>query len=251
MAAGVVTVPAGSYLFHGTLESFSSKLSPGGDGLIWFADTPKIAQLYIPHSGGVLYTGPEQLKRPTESAAVRELQKKLGIEYNYDEVEWENHRLVSYPLPRGWTHFPSDRDVEELLKKAGYESKGHGVYPVRMHSGRILEPDEVIQGRLYIAKIREPLILWSKATGESDLMDLQYHDIKTFNDAKKKGLDGVLIDDFAQSEEYGNFGHLSVGLFDTDKLDVKNKPAQYREWDYQAKGTPEYPNPPPMYLHKL
>lgn len=250
-AGGTATIPAGSLLFHGTIEPFTGHLKPGGDGLIWFSDTPKIAQLYIPRSGGSTLIGPESLQRPSSDPVMQQLQKKIGIDYDYSKVTWKNHKLESWERAKGWDHSPTEQEIDKLLQKAGYKKSRHGMYEIYTHGRKLLDPDEFVKGRLYIAKAKEPLVLWRKATGESDQTDLQYHDIKGFKDAKEKGLDGVLIDDFAQSKEWGNLGHASVGLFDSDKIEVKDIPAQYREWDYDAKGTPEYPDAPPMYFHKL
>jgi hypothetical protein len=59
------------------------------------------------------------------------------------------------------------------------------------------------------------------STGEGDLMDVQYHRHDMFQKAKQDGYDGIKIDDFAQLEEYGNFGHASIGLFYKDKIRIK------------------------------
>lgn len=36
------------------------------------------------------------------------------------------------------------------------------------------------------------------------------------------GYDGIVINDFAQSEEYGNVGHVSYGLFANKDLHIKS-----------------------------
>lgn len=41
-----------------------------------------------------------------------------------------------------------------------------------------------------------------------DLLNLQYHHIKTFREAEKKGYDGIIIDDFVDG-----YGHKSFGFF--------------------------------------
>ena len=50
-------------------------------------------------------------------------------------------------------------------------------------------------------------------TIESDLMDIQYHEIGTFRKAEEAGYDGIKIADFAQSEHMGNVEHYSIGIF--------------------------------------
>jgi len=243
-----ITIPKGAVLFHGTLEPFSSGLRPGGDHLIWFADSPKIAQLYIPKSGMKMFVGAEDLVKPDLDPIIQDLQKKLGIDYDYDKVEWEGRRLKSWPSPKGWDHMPKEKDIIERMEKLGFKDD-RGRYTLRISKQQVMLPNEVQKGKLFIATVKEPLTIWKKSKGESDLMDLQYHDISGFKKAKAAGLDGVLIDDFAQSEEWGNFGHKSLGLFDTEKLSIKSVPAQYREWSREEKGTPEYPNPPEPFFH--
>ena len=56
-----------------------------------------------------------------------------------------------------------------------------------------MKPGEADTGRLFIATVKEPLTVWVKASGEPDLTDLQYHDLKGFGIVQDKGLDGVII----------------------------------------------------------
>lgn len=252
-ALTTVEIPKGSLLFHGSLEEFSGSLRPGGDGIVWFADSPKIAQLYIPQSGMTMHIDGDSINRPDSDPHVQEIQRMIGIDYDYSKVEWEDkgkQRLKSFPLPKGWEHVPSKDEVTRLLEKIGFEHD-HGHFKIHFGKNKILKPKDKQQGRLFVAKTKEPLKVWKKAKGEGDLMDLQYHDLSGFKNAQQAGVDGVLIDDFAQSENYGNFGHQSLGLYDVKKLEVKSIPAQYHEWDYKTKGTPEYPNPPPMFFSEL
>jgi hypothetical protein len=250
-----VVVPANSYLFHGTSAHVSGQLRGGGyDNIIWFSDTPKIAQLYITGSGFTAYLSADQISRPNKQPYIQQLQKQLGIEYDYASVEWEGNRATSYYSPKGWASLPTEKDVDRLMKDKGFglqRKHSSDPYIVQVVNDKILKDEEAKKGRLFIAKVDKPLILWRKSKGEGDLTDVQYHDLSGFQLMKEKGLDGVLIDDFAQSKEYGNFGHLSVGLYNTDKLTIKDLPAQYREWTYKEKGTPEYPNPPEPFLHNL
>jgi hypothetical protein len=253
MGLSTVTIPKGAKLFHGTIEEFSGGLKPGGDGMIWFADEPQIAQLYLPKAGITVYPSNTSLMRPSKDRMIIAIQKLIGIKYNLEDVEWDHtDRATSYGLPKGWKSFPKEPDVEKLMDKVGFEKDHNDNYKIRFSDmDTVLKPGEAQQGRLFIATVKEPLNIWVKARGESDLTDLQYHDLKGFQIAKDKQLDGVLIDDFAQSEEHGNFGHQSVGLFDTKKLSLRSIPAQYREWEYGAKGTEEYPNAPAPIFRKL
>lgn len=255
MSINEVTIPAGAHLFHGTIEDFSTDLKGGGyDNIIWFSDSPKIAQLYIPKAGSKLFISPDSIARPSKDNDIQILQRELGIEYDYSDIKWERNTATSFKLAKGWNHVPKDVEIDKLMDDAGYEKRKHfsDPYVLRRHNGKFLKKDEVAKGRLFIARVKSPLKIWNKASGrDGDLMNLEYHDLKGFGKAKEAGFDGVLINDFAQSEEHGNFGHMSVGLFDIKKLEIKQVPAQYREWDYKAKGTPEYPNAPEIFLHNL
>lgn len=46
---------------------------------------------------------------------------------------------------------------------------------------------------------------------DGDLTDLEYHDHPAFARAQSAGYDGVIINDFAQTN-VGNFGHVSCGI---------------------------------------
>jgi len=253
----VVTLPKGSVLFHGTLEKFGGPLRPGGDELAWFADTPAVAQLYIPRSGLSIYTGPRNLVRPSRDTDIQMIQKAVGIVYDLTEVEWgSNGRAESYYFPAGWDGLPDPNEIAKRLNALGYKDIKS---PFDYTEFRIADddtlmlPGEAAQGFLYIATTMRDMKLWNKATGESDLLDLQYNDIRGFRDAEKAGLDGVLIDDFAQSEERGNLGHSSVGLFKNALRNIRTKrvPAQYREFEHGQHGTPEWPNAKPPWVHRL
>jgi len=248
-----VVVPAGTTLFHGSLEPFGGTLRPGGDGVLWFADTPKIAQLYLPMSGLQIACSAESLTRPTQSEELRNLQQRLGIDYDLVRVTWDRMgQANSWPRPEGWDHQPDASEVRRLMDAAGWKGDGWG-YRIRFHNGIPLLPGEAAMGRLFVARTKAPLRCWLKAHGEGDLLDVQYNDLRGFAAAEAAGLDGVIIDDFAQSDEWGNFGHQSLGVFRgaVDRLSVQSVPARYREWAYEPAGTPEWPDPPPPFLHDL
>lgn len=248
-----VVVPAGTTLFHGSLEPFDGPLRPGGDGVLWFADSPKIAQLYLPMSGGSQIFPASALCYPTESEELRNLQQRIGIDYDLSRVTWDRMgRANSFPLPEGWSDLPTEADVRERMATAGWPSDGRS-YRVRFHDGLPLLPGEAAMGRLFVVRTTAPLRCWLKARGEGDLTDVQYNDLRGFRGAEAAGLDGVIIDDFAQSEEWGNFGHESLGVFSGSarKLSTESVPARYREWERGSEGTPEWPDPPPTFLHDL
>lgn len=265
MALPTVVLPSGSKLFHGTIEPLEGDLRPGGyDSVLWFADAPGIAQLYIPHAGLEVHASSEVFARPTKDSHMQAVQRAIGIEYDLEQVRWDHlDRPVSYLRPPELEdvglNFELNREVERRVEALGYERQGRGDQPgfrryrFLFHDGRLLAPGEKVIGSLCIATTRRPMTLWVKARGESDLQDLQYHDVPGFRRAQREGLDGMVIDDFAQSKEWGNLGHLSVGLFAEalPDLSIQCIPATYEEWDFNRVGTQAYPHPSPTSLVEL
>lgn len=248
-----VVLPKGSPLFHGTLEEFEGALRPGGyDQVLWFADVPSIAQLYIPCSGGSAYMTPEGLKRPSQHAATQALQRQTGIIYDYESgVEWDEYgRLRSYASPRGFEgRIPTDAEVVEMLRDAGFgmlrpwESFSVDTYIDDEGRYHVLPPGTCRTGRLFVARPRRDMKIYVMAHEEGDLMSPQYHAVKAFAALAERGYDGVLINDFAQSKEWGNLGHFSVGIFPhaVGDLEATSVPAEYREFEDRRWGTVDYP----------
>lgn len=144
------------------------------------------------------------------------------------------------------------RKADLLMEEKGFRRIGkrkdhvplQSTFEARFDNNQLIPPGEHKMGTLIIAQAKRDMLLWNKAAGEGDLMNVQYHDLKGFRDAEMLGLDGVLIDDFAQSVKYGNIGHLSVGLFDHALLDLRFKKikAPYREFKQDYK-TEDYSGP--------
>jgi hypothetical protein len=110
--------------------------------------------------------------------------------------------------------------VEEILNKAGYTD--HDNMKIRFDKGEVMKQDEAMSGYLYIIEPTRDLKIYDYAKGrESDLTDLDYHKTKMFRNIEKDGYDGIRINDFAQSEDEGNFGHISIGLFENTIKDLK------------------------------
>ncbi len=251
-AVRTAVVPAGSVLFHGTAAKFRQP-RVGGDGVLWFSDDPRIAQLYIPqHTASVTFTS-HDLTRPVEQGLLRDVQRGLGIVYDYDRVVWHRDRAASFHVPRGWTRLPTEEDLVERLHAKGMKPRWSGLYEARFDGNKLLGPDERVRGHLVVATLQRSMKVWLKALGENDAMDLQYQDLAGFALAEAAGLDGVILDDFAQSEAWGNVGHPSLGLFQSSLafLRVVNVPAQYHEWSHDSRGTPAWPDPPPPFLRDL
>ena len=67
-------------------------------------------------------------------------------------------------------------------------------------------------GRVFVT-IDDGLKLADHSVGESDLTEKAHLRFDLFRAAEKRGFGGVIIDDFGQSEDYGNVAHRAYGLF--------------------------------------
>jgi hypothetical protein len=251
------TIPPGTILFHGSIEEFqASQLKPGGDKVLWFADNPAIAQGYIPRAGSMTIVSPSHLARPTQDKLIQNLQKYIGIEYDYDDVEWgPEGRARSFRSPKGWDHPPTEEEVAGRMEKAGWKNRSASSLPI-FRSYEILikdvlkdefyPPEETGSGRLFIVKVKQPLKIYDITEGrEGDLMSPDYHRYRMFARAEEKGYDGVKIHDFAQIHNWGNIGHVSIGVFKNalDKLTWTTVSAKHVDWDkarWKKLMTPEY-----------
>ncbi|AOG03040.1 hypothetical protein BSY19_4719 (plasmid) [Bosea sp. RAC05] len=208
-------------LFHGTCEEFDLPPTGGGyDGMVWTAESPFIAQTYIPVAGLEAYvSAPDGWRladgiRPGRGSFWMDFAvDKLGLAY--EDVDWDPHGDA-----RSWSFKKGCRvtygEAFEALRAMGYVFT-NDLAAVRQQTiaGKVvtMPADWSIPGRLLIC-VRDPAWkLLDISTGESDLTQLQYHDVDRFRDAESAGYDGVIIDDFAQSSVIGNIGHRSIGLF--------------------------------------
>jgi len=123
--------------------------------------------------------------------------------------------------------------VNNKLQKLGYKPEsiryyGDNDYKLKLRynedgEGIILPNSFRMKGKLIILTPKEDLNIFDMRTSdEGDLTDLDYHKIDLFRKIEKEGYDGILINDFAQIESEGNFGHRSIGIFNNsiDKLNV-------------------------------
>lgn len=127
----------------------------------------------------------------------------------------------------------------DRMKERGIEwaRAGNWGFEIPMVGGHIARPGERPQGRLVVGKTTRPLLL----AYDPSASDYGSHDHALFNVARKLGLDGVRIYDYAQSQKHGNVAHVSVGLFVSSLRSVRLRsiPATYREWKGR-KTTPEW-----------
>ncbi len=180
-----------------------------------------------------------------ESEASEDLES--SIDKLYDEI-YKLEAKYEEDSKDYWTKGDSKRAEYETINKAlrelGYKPRNDAndnnyEWDLKMGSGKnknsgILPANFRESGRLIILKPKEDLRIYDFTLGgktEGDLMDLDYHKIDLFRKVEKKGYDGIKINDFAQIEGEGNFGHRSIGLFKSaiPKLDVISIPAEHPE----------------------
>lgn len=254
-------VPAGTALHHGTPEQFDGQQLRGGgyDGVAWFADK-EIAALYLP-KGARHSLSVHDLSRPSESALITEVQRRLGLEFD-DIKRDDSGRLRSWrkvrDLPEDAYKTSTDEETGRVyrwddvrpewavprLREMGLinEEDATGFLDTfrTMHvyadGEQLLKVGERPDGRMITATASEPLMIADLAAArgyESDLTNLEYHQLDRFKKLREAGFDGVRINDFAQSEEWGNLQHLSIGLFPRGlrKVALQEEPAKYTEWE--------------------
>lgn len=102
----------------------------------------------------------------------------------------------------------------DALKKLGYEPGEHGTYEIKYHNDEIVPADFKQESTLHIFTGTENLNLFD-LRGSGDLMSPDYWKHDEFRVCEYAGYDGVIIDDFAQSKSEGNYGHTSMGLFES------------------------------------
>lgn len=245
-----VILPRGTELFHGTIEPIEGAFRPGGDQLLWFADDPKIAQLYIPRAGLSVFSGPMNLVRPNRDPHVQAIQHALGIDYDLGAIEWDARgEPRSWPLPEGWDRLVQPEDIFERLTDLGFEpDAGRGKWATYRfyfdHDGSVMPPGGAAQGELFITAPTRDLRIADVTDLGGDLMNPAHLWIPLFRQLDELGYDGVLINDYAQSEEWGNFGHRSLGVFGSAIPDLEildRVPANYEEFRFEGIGTRAWP----------
>ena len=227
-----------SLLFHGTSEEILGDLRGGGyDQICWTAYSPDIAQNYIPEAGlrtRIRVPSSYELKEaPTPGGcAFYSLAVQMGYEAQDIEYDRSNRaRSWRWSLKGRPTNAEIIRFVEESL---GYPQVD-GAYDLKctLDNGSFvyLPADFKLAGRLYILRGKERLRIFGE-TVDGDLLDPAYHKLKTFEAIREAGFDAVEISDYAQSRNWGNVGHSSLGLFPSGiaKLSIDYVDAVNFDW---------------------
>lgn len=140
----------------------------------------------------------------------------------YEQLESELEELIKKEREYNLEKYKNEY-VNKKLKSLGYiptnvedSFKSNMRWRLKQADGKLKPADYKMQGRLFIVTPKKDLRIYDTTDGgkrEGDLTDVDYHKHRWFEEAEKKGFDGIQITDFAQSEDMGNVGHLSIGLF--------------------------------------
>ena len=239
--------------FHGTGEDFETPLHGGGyDNMIWTADNPAVAQNYIPATGGGMSSPVDQWSSDSENVSrfysphdsMITLLKQMGYGYPIDEEldntgRYKSFRYKDRPAKMG--------ELREYLRSLGYDPAQDRMLRSRFNNGvQVITPKDFRQmGRLFVGSPHNPLNIYNGEGLGDGLLDPAYHKLNVFDKLKSHGYDGVRIQDHAQSENWGNVGHTSVGLFPetAQKLNWDVLPAPNFDWGDKLAGvydTPEF-----------
>jgi hypothetical protein len=231
-----LTIKKGTELFHSTGEPFEEKDLRGGgyDAIVWTTTDSAISQTYIPVAGSQVYTQTSSFLIPSQDPTITNLQKKLGLEF--DDITWgrggraDSYRILKNPFQDindahdsyyDTVPLKNQRINDYIMNTLGYKPTGEDYnnnysWKLKMDGREIVPANYQMKGRLFILVPNQDLNVYDMTYGGSidgDLTDLDYHKTDFFDELMKKGYDGVKINDFAQSNDQGNFGHTSIGLF--------------------------------------
>lgn len=208
-------------LFHGTVETIDGPLRPGVDKVFWTSDNPRIAQQYMPASGSsALFAAipayeREHHIRPSVNSPWFEFAKTVtGFSDGIFDVETDvRGRLQSWRIPKGWLTY--EQAAKVLEEKLGYEAgKDHWVKTSFSGDGQIKyhHADYLMPGRLLVTLSDGLRLQDLRRSTEGNLMDADHHLWALFEAANAFRHDGVIINDFAQTDRLGNLGHVSYGI---------------------------------------
>lgn len=236
--------------FHGTGEEIVGDLRGGGyDNVFWTAKDSTVAQNYIPSSGISTYYSfkNSDYERNQEIIPTSSFNKSALKLLNFDEkqidVEYDQYNRV-----KGWSvkegvKIPTFGDLDNKLKEIGYSS-GDKIKTPYINGVSTIQPKNYKkEGTLFILKDPSDLKMFDMRGMYFDGEE-QYNQLNLFKKLEKQGYDGVIINDIAQSENLGNVGHTSYGIFNNaiKKLKKYTIKAKNYDWDEntQEKETSEF-----------
>lgn len=225
-------------LFHGSLEDLSGKLRASCDGLVWFAETPIVAQTYIPATGSWIPCRPSDYleRNPDESWAPRTQLDEIAIRQAGFHLQITRNDRWPGSLSYGAAdnRFPHYRDFRRLMVDTYGYPPGDEFWRIRTRyvAGQLQimpHAHRELGTLVIIPRPRELRI--QDLTGLGENMCQSYRFTHLFRAALDAGYDGVAIEDLCQTEAWGNVGHTSIGLFPhvVDRLPDLRLPAQHAE----------------------
>jgi len=252
------------FLYHGTIEDFGGALRPSPyDGCLWLAEAPTIAQTYIPTSLGAMSLSVEahELERPVRPEFSGLPARPSGL-YAFalqmgfppaSEISCDFLGLAqSFASPAGYPRYAA---IVEKLTAMGYPPDTGGGFTAWVKYERGEDGVEVVQpasyqreGRLFIVDCVAELRLADLADErERGHMESDSQRLDAFRRLEARGFDGVVIDEFRQTERHGDVGHRSIGLFAgaLGKIRYAAIPARHFDWaetgvSDASKATPEF-----------
>ena len=158
------------------------------------------------------------------------LHKELKAHNKIWATSEDEYAEYSKTQPSEYYQYFEDEIVEQL-KKFDYVLTDGAYDKVYTDdkSKTLLSRNYRAKGKIVVLKPKRDMKFYNYAKGkEPDLMDLDYHKLGLFRKIEKSGYDGIIINDFAQSEYQGNYGHISYGFFkksikDCAKSEIKNQ----------------------------
>jgi hypothetical protein len=207
-------------LFHGTTEPLKGPLRPGGDGVFWTTDNPRVAQQYMPSSGGKEFFGAfsdferDTYVRPTAGMPWFEFSKTITGHTDADfDVETDAYgRTKSFRIPPGWLR--NGEAAKWLERELGYAAgRDHWVKSGLSDPNRRYYPiDYQMPGHLLVTVDDGLTFSNLRKPSEPDLMAPEHNNLALFANADAGGHAGIIINDFCQTEQFGNVGHVSYGI---------------------------------------
>lgn len=240
--SGVLDLSVIDHLFHGTCARFDGAPRPGADGVFWTAESSCVAQTYIPRAPGRSLVAVRSYEmdepiRPDAYSVLYRFAQEFGPPAE-DVMLGPGGRAVSWRMPPGYL---TGRELVEILEqRLGYKNQG-GVCGdwkafVLQQGGVTMPADWSLPGSLMIVSGFAGMRLADVSRGEGDLTELQSRRWGLFDSLAGQGFDGVVIDDFCQSEVWGNVGHRAIGFFRdaAARLSFDEIAATHFEWGEEA-----------------
>lgn len=232
------------FLFHGTTYDFDTPRTGGYDDLFWTADSSAVAQNYISESNGLVSTG-----HIFSSDMNMRVRPNLNDPY-YAIVQMMGHKAIDAKYDRNGiaqsfsagSEYPTYHEMVQYIEThLGYISENTNPKSYRLKTKGwdsearhdLIAPAAYKKpGFLHIVSGHEGLRIFDMSNAEGDLSSPQHNELSKFSELRKRGYDGVIINDFCQSKTWGNLEHKSYGFFKDSiaELKIDRIPAVNFDW---------------------